>query len=241
VGLPVIGVLLAASVFASRRPWRQSSRLWFPGLALYLLLVGGWSCIVSIKSRNVSPVATSLNFSHVVGLTEGPEGSTTVKRANVFFEQHPTTWLAILQFHREALPADPADYAMLAIRKVFLCCYATESRQGQKALLLINLPLVALGLAGLWVLARRWKQISTQLFALVGVLGYFWAMDCFVWSTLRYLVPAFWIVFFLGALFVDKVVLGRHGESLSGSTLPQEANGPSTLIAKVDSSTVQRE
>ena len=225
IGLPVIGILLGASVFFRRPRWRESVRLWLPGLALFLILVGSWSCIVSVRSGKVSPVTTSLNGGHVDGLIAGPEGSATVRRANVFFERHPRNWPAILQFHREAIATDPADYAVLVIRKVLLCWYATESQQGQKVLLLMNLPLVALGLAGLWVLARRWRETSTQLLALVGVLGYFWGMDCFVWSTLRYLVPVFWIVLLLGAVFVDDVVFGRRNADLrkEGSHVPQIA------------------
>jgi hypothetical protein len=214
IGLPVIGIVLAASLASRCRSWGECVRLWGHGLIIYSLLVGGWSCIVSMQSHRFSPVTTSLNRSHVDGLTSGPEGSTTVRRARLYFQQHPADWTHIIEFHREAIGANPTDYFFLLGRKVLLPWYATESRQGQRVLLMINLPFLALAASGLWILARSWKRLAPELVALLGLLAYFWAMDVFVWSTLRYMVPVFWIVLLLDALFVGHVFLGWQQDAL---------------------------
>ena len=148
---------------------------------------------------------------------------------------------AIRQFHYEAIRNDLPDYLMLIPRKIPMCWYTTDSRQGQTQLVIMNLPLIALGLAGLWTLVRHSRQTSFQLFALMVLLAYFWAIDVFVGSRLRYLVPVFWIVFLLDALFVDRLILGRRGKTPARATLPQEVKGPSDLITTADSPSLPRE
>jgi 4-amino-4-deoxy-L-arabinose transferase-like glycosyltransferase len=229
VGILIPFVVAAAYWFTDRRnavpaarcDTLRFARLLAPGLAVYILLLLPWTVVVSRHNGRFTPVTSSFAFSHVDGLVNVP-GNAVSEKAKSYFAIRPRQHSEILAFHGAAISEQLGSYVTIWGRKVFDAWSATESGRGRKTLLILNLPILILAAPGAVLRRRRGEAFGPEALAAVAVLLYFWAMSVAVWSTLRYMVPVFWVpLAFSAAGLRELLILAAPPYSTLPSRLAQ--------------------
>ena len=103
---------------------------------------------------------------------------------------------AAIEMYKERWLDDPLSYIPFTSKKFARLWFATESGANSTLILMLNLPIYALFVAGVVVSGRR---PSTSSFVLTLVISYFVVIHVAVFAYFRYVIPIMPYIILLGA------------------------------------------
>jgi len=115
-------------------------------------------------------------------------------------------------FFLQELRNYPLTFFKLLAIKMARSWYATSEMWLEKEILLLQLPYLLSGLAGLIIFFKKLKDKMAYLFFLLTVIFYFWALSTATFSILRYIIPAMGIMMIFSAITASAVLskLNKH-------------------------------
>lgn len=206
-----LGVVLAGAALLLRRDWRLPRRLLCAAalLAGNALAVAPWELhvwakttrVILLGSGDAAALRDGLTYAvHLKGFRVGtpvPEDVATVMRRLLERYDEFTTPGAIFRAVGDEFRRDPVAVVKLYLIKAARSWYGTDSQRFEGALLLIQLPYLALVAAAFLRLRRAGGPDLQRLGVVIGLVTvYFWGMNVLSTTLARYSIPV------LGLLFV---------------------------------------
>lgn len=113
---------------------------------------------------------------------------------------------AVMGYVAQAANERPATIARLYAWKAARAWYATDSNRGELWSGLLQIPYLALAVAGAFVAYRAGGERRRFLWLALAIIGAFWIMTILALSILRYMTPIMGLLHILAAAALDRFV-----------------------------------
>ena len=224
-----VGLVLALLIIAWRRD-RGGLVLAVVLVAMNLVVISPWELWVHHETGEVIALGTVGPSTAVSGLTlvgrneaggrtiAVPQSVDDLGRRAARDQAQLATSGDVLAFLREEADRSPSAVAILFAFQAARSWYGTDSLRYEGAILLIQLPYLALAGVGAW--AARRKRLVGLSFAMI---GYFWLTTIAAVSIVRYLLPGMVFVVALAATGTDRILATRRAVPVA---VPPRADVP---------------
>lgn len=212
-------LLLALLIFLQLKGGPKRIKFWLVIILLmgYLIMILPWEGYVLSETGRLLPLSTggppSVAGGLIFALRPGAGGDQATVSSDVMAlmeraeAENLTTGAKIFHFFIQEMINRPISFLKLIKLKLIRSWYATSQMWWEGKILAAQILYLLTGLIGIISGIKIFKDKIGDIFFLLSIVFYFWAMTVFGLSILRYMVPVMGFIIIFSAITINTIMV----------------------------------